>query len=114
MAQVLAWIRDHSQFVTQRVQPVLTRVLGPGYEANVEFSRALVQLVLEKLHAELPTLQRDDALFAHALDETLLFDRELRGDHSYPPSQPGVVAVLTQAPLFLRWIAMERKCKCLL
>ncbi|KAF4522534.1 hypothetical protein B566_EDAN009982 [Ephemera danica] len=109
MAQVLAWVRDHSQFVTQRVQPVLTRIAGPGHEASVEFSRALVQLVLEKLHADLPALQQDDALFAHALDETLAFDRELRAEHSYPSAQPGVVSVITQAPLFQKWIAMERK-----
>jgi hypothetical protein len=90
-------------------------VLGIDSDINaqVEFMRALVQLVLEKLHAEIPALQRDDALFAHALDETLAFDKELRSTHSYPISQPGVVAVLTQATVFLKWIAMERKCKCL-
>ena len=113
MAQVLAWVRDHSQFTTQWVQPVMLRVFGVDCEfmAQVEFTRALVQLVLEKLHSDLPVLQHDDALFAHALDETLAFDRELRSLHAYPPSQPGVVSVLTQAPVFLKWIDMERKCK---
>jgi RAD50-interacting protein 1 len=77
----------------------------------VEFAKALIQLVLEKLHSELPVLEQDDALFAHALDETLSFDRELRSGLGYPIGQPGVIGVLTQAPVFIKWIAMERKCK---
>jgi RAD50-interacting protein 1 len=76
----------------------------------VEFAKALIQLVLEKLHSELPVLEQDDALFAHALDETLSFDRELRSGLGYPIGQPGVIGVLTQAPVFIKWIAMERKC----
>ncbi|XP_059489924.1 RAD50-interacting protein 1 [Neocloeon triangulifer] len=110
MAQVLAWIREHVTFLSQRVQPVLDKVKGDeAPSAQIEFSRALVQLVLEKLHSELSILEQDDALFAHALDETLSFDKELRSGLGYPISQPGVVGVLTQAPVFVKWIAMEKK-----
>ncbi|CAB3383433.1 Hypothetical predicted protein [Cloeon dipterum] len=110
MAQVLAWIKEHVAFLSQRVQPVLDRVKGEDApSAQIEFARALVQFVLEKLHSELPLLEQDDALFAHAVDETLAFDKELRVGLGYPPGQPGVVGVLTQAPVFVKWIAMEKK-----
>lgn len=79
--------------------------------SQLEFMRGLVQLVVEKLHAELPHLQCDDTLFSHTVDETLGFDRELRESFGYPSSQPSVISVLTQAQIFLKWISMEKKCE---
>jgi hypothetical protein len=39
MAQVLAWIRDHSSFLAEEVQPVLDRVKGEqAPSAQVQFS----------------------------------------------------------------------------
>lgn len=73
--------------------------------------QGLVQLALEKLDTELPSLQYDDALFSHAVDESLAFDRELKEAFGYPPSLPSAVSVLTQAQIFLKWIHMERKCQ---
>jgi hypothetical protein len=73
----------------------------------------LVQLVVEKLHSELPHLQYDDMLFSHTVDETLGFDRELRESFGYPASQPSVIGVLTQAQIFVKWIHMEKKCESL-
>jgi hypothetical protein len=73
--------------------------------------RGLVQLVVEKLHSELPHLQYDDVLFSHTVDETLGFDRELRESFGYPTSQPSVIGVLTQAQIFVKWIHMEKKCE---
>jgi hypothetical protein len=78
---------------------------------QVEMMRGLVQLAVEKLHSELPHLQYDDTLFSHTVDETLGFNHELRESYRYPSSQPGVIGVLTQARIFVKWIYMEKKCK---
>jgi hypothetical protein len=107
--QALTWIRDHEKFVSQWVQPVLNRNNMHPISAKLEFMRGLVQLVVEKLHSELPHLQCDDTLFSHTVDETLGFDRELRESFGYPSSQPSVISVLTQAQIFLKWISMEKK-----
>lgn len=72
--------------------------------------RGLVQLAVEKLYSDLPTLQYDDFTFSHCVDEALGFDRELRESYGYPSSQPSVLAVLTQAQVFIKWLAMEKKC----
>nr|CAD7409598.1 unnamed protein product [Timema poppensis] len=76
-----------------------------------ELMRGLLQVVVEKLHSEIPHLQYDDALFSHMVDETLGFDRELRESFSYPSTQPSVIGVLTQAQVFVKWIHMEKKCE---
>lgn len=69
----------------------------------------LVHLATEKLHSELPGLEYDSAMLAHAIDEALGFAREMCDSHGYPASAPGVLGVLTQAHVFVRWIQMERK-----
>lgn len=74
--------------------------------------RALVRLAVEKIHSELPVVQYDDVLFAHLVDEALGFERELRETLLYPPTQPAIVFVLTQAHIFVKWINMEKKCEC--
>ncbi|XP_069691163.1 RAD50-interacting protein 1 isoform X2 [Periplaneta americana] len=107
--QTLTWIRDHEKFVSQWVQPVLNRNNLHPVSAKLEMMRGLVQLVVEKLHSELPHLQYDDTLFSHTVDETLGFDRELRDSFGYPASQPSVIGVLTQAQIFVKWIHMEKK-----
>ncbi|XP_052126248.1 RAD50-interacting protein 1 [Frankliniella occidentalis] len=104
--QVLAWIRDHHQFVEQWVQPVMDN-LSLQLSARTELIRGLVQLVAGKLHAELPTLQYDDLLFSHAVDETLSLARELRDTYGY--NENTLLAVLTQASLFIRWLHLEKK-----
>lgn len=78
---------------------------------QLELTQGLVQLVVDKLHGDLPGLMCDDALFSHTVDETLGFDRELKDLTSYPASLPSAVSVLTQAQVFVKWIHMERKCK---
>lgn len=79
---------------------------------QLEFCRGLVQIAVEKLYSELPNLQFDDYIFSHSVDEALSFDKELRETYDYPPSQPSILIVLTQAQVFSKWLAMERKCKC--
>lgn len=73
--------------------------------------RGLVQLAVEKLCSELPTIQFDDFTFSHCVDEALGFDRELRENYDYPANQPSVLAVLTQAQVFIKWLSLEKKCK---
>lgn len=76
--------------------------------------RGLVQLAIEKLQSDLPTLQYDDYIFSHSIDEALGFHKELVEAYSYPSNQPNVLAVLTQPQVFIKWLAMEKKCVLLL
>lgn len=77
---------------------------------QVELMRGLVQLAVEKLHADMPNLQFDDYIFSHSIDEALGFDKELRDSYFYPANQPGILVVLTQAQVFSKWLMMEKKC----
>lgn len=70
-----------------------------------------MQIAVEKLYSELPNLQYDDFIFSHSVDEALSFDKELRETYDYPPNQPSILTVLTQAQVFSKWLAMEKKCK---
>lgn len=83
------------------------------YIFQTEFIRGLVQIAVEKLHSDLPNIQYDDFIFSHTIDEALGFDKELRDTYDYPPNQPSISAVLTQAKVFVKWLAMEKKCKLL-
>lgn len=73
--------------------------------------RGLVQLALEKMDADIPHLQYDDFSFSHCVDEALGFDKELRETYDYPSTQPSILAVLTKGQVFVKWMAMEKKCK---
>lgn len=73
--------------------------------------RGLVQLAVEKLQVDLPTQQYDDFTFSHCIDEALGFDKELKESYEYSAAQPGALLILTQAQVFMKWIAMEKKCE---
>lgn len=73
--------------------------------------RGLIQLTVEKLHSDLPTLQFDDYVFSHSIDEALGFNKEVVESYNYPSTQPGILSVLTRAQVFMKWLAMEKKCK---
>ncbi|XP_017786912.1 PREDICTED: RAD50-interacting protein 1 isoform X2 [Nicrophorus vespilloides] len=107
--QILSWTRDHIDFVSKWIQPVIDKLGLHHIDAKLEFMRGLVQLAVEKLHSELPNLQFDDFTFSHCIDEALGFDKELRETYSYPSTQPSILAVLTQAQVFVKWLAMEKK-----
>ena len=135
--QILTWIRDHQDFVEQNVQPVYNKLNIKKTSARVkcytyyqldikksffiiillqiifqiEFIRGLVHIAVEKLHFELPQLSYNDSLFAHCMDEALGFDKEVRNGYGYPTSEPGVIEIITQAQIFLKWINMEKRCK---
>ncbi|XP_069085954.1 RAD50-interacting protein 1 [Pleurodeles waltl] len=108
LTQILMWIKNHSKFLDERIQPVLDKA-GSTVNARLEFSRGLVMLVLEKLAADIPCLLYDDTLFCHLVDEVLLFERELHSLHGYLRSLPGCMHILSEETCFQRWITVERK-----
>nr|XP_019600937.1 PREDICTED: RAD50-interacting protein 1 isoform X1 [Rhinolophus sinicus] len=108
LAQVLMWIGNHTEFLDEKIQPILDKV-GSSVNARLEFSRGLVMLVLEKLAADIPCLLYDDNLFCHLVDEVLLFERELHSVHSYPGTFANCMHILSEETCFQRWLTVERK-----
>lgn len=53
----------------------------------------------------------NENIFAHLIDETLLFEKELQENLGYPSSCPSVINVITQADYLSKWMALETKCK---
>ncbi|XP_053110588.1 RAD50-interacting protein 1 isoform X2 [Hemicordylus capensis] len=108
LTQVLMWIGNHATFLEDKIQPILDKA-GSPVNARLEFSRALVMLILEKLAADIPCLLYDDNLFCHLVDEVLLFERELHTVHGYLSSFPSCMHILSEETYFQRWLTVERK-----
>ncbi|KAJ6666336.1 hypothetical protein lerEdw1_000609 [Lerista edwardsae] len=108
LTQVLMWIGNHVKFLEDKIQPILDKA-GSAVNARLEFSRALVMLILEKLAADIPCLLYDDNLFCHLVDEVLLFERELHAVHGYLSSFPSCMHILSEETCFQRWLTVERK-----
>ncbi|KAM6146150.1 RAD50-interacting protein 1 isoform 2-T3 [Phoenicopterus ruber ruber] len=108
LTQVLMWIGNHAKFLDDKIQPILDKA-GSSVNARLEFSRALVMLILEKLAADIPCLLYDDTLFSHLVDEVLLFERELYSVHGYLSSFPSCMHILSEESSFQRWLAVEKK-----
>uniref|UniRef100_A0A8D2JRS7 RAD50-interacting protein 1 n=1 Tax=Sciurus vulgaris TaxID=55149 RepID=A0A8D2JRS7_SCIVU len=108
LAQVLMWIGNHTQFLDEKIQPILDNV-GSAVNARLEFSRGLMMLVLEKLASDIPCLLYDDNLFCHLVDEVLLFERELHSVHCYPCTFASCMHILSEETCFQRWLTVERK-----
>ncbi|XP_037367264.1 RAD50-interacting protein 1 [Talpa occidentalis] len=108
LAQVLMWIGNHTQFLDEKIQPILDKA-GTLVNARLEFSRGLVMLVLEKLAADIPCLLYDDNLFCHLVDEVLLFERELHSVHGYHGTLANCMHILSEETCFQRWLTVERK-----
>ncbi|XP_044732584.1 RAD50-interacting protein 1 [Chrysoperla carnea] len=109
MTQILTWIRDHQQFIQNIIQPVINRLAMHHINARIEFMKGLIQICIDKLDNELPTLAYDDALFSHCVDETLGMDRELRTVYNLPISQSGCLTPLTNPVILQKWLNMEKK-----
>ncbi|KAK9882088.1 hypothetical protein WA026_018934 [Henosepilachna vigintioctopunctata] len=107
--QVLTWIRDHKEFVQKWIQPVVNKLGYYHIDSEGELNIGLVQLAVEKLQIDIPKAQYDDFTFSHTVDEALSFDKELRDSYNYPITQSGVLGVLTQAQVFIKWLTMEKK-----
>ncbi|KAM4874353.1 RAD50-interacting protein 1 [Thomomys bottae] len=108
LAQVLMWIGNHTQFLDEKIQPILDKT-GSAVNARLEFSRGLMMLVLEKLASDIPCLLYDDSLFCHLVDEVLLFERELHSVHGYPGTFASCMHILSEETCFQRWLTVERK-----
>ncbi|XP_077018301.1 RAD50-interacting protein 1 isoform X3 [Tamandua tetradactyla] len=108
LAQVLMWIGNHTQFLDEKIQPILNKI-GSPVNARLDFSRGLMMLVLEKLAIDIPSLLYDDNLFCHLVDEVLLFERELHNVHSYPGTFASCMHILSEETCFQRWLTVERK-----
>uniref|UniRef100_A0A8C0XHR7 RAD50-interacting protein 1 n=1 Tax=Castor canadensis TaxID=51338 RepID=A0A8C0XHR7_CASCN len=108
LAQILMWIGNHTQFLDEKIQPILDKVCS-AVNARLEFSRGLMMLVLEKLASDIPCLLYDDNLFCHLVDEVLLFERELHSVHGYPGTFASCMHILSEETCFQRWLTVERK-----
>ncbi|XP_039964070.1 RINT1-like protein [Bactrocera neohumeralis] len=107
--QVLNWIKEVHIFVGKTFQQSATKAGILDYNIRLEFIRGLVQMIIEKLTADIEDISRDEHLFAHLLDETLAFEAELRGNFGYPSSFPSVICVITQPAFLLQWISLEER-----
>ncbi|CAG9767432.1 unnamed protein product [Ceutorhynchus assimilis] len=107
--QILCWIRDHKEYVGAWIQPVIDKFGFHHIDAKSEFMRGLVQLAAQKLVLGLPELVYDDFSYSHTIGEALGFEKELREVYNYPAPQPGIVVVLTQGSILVKWLIMEKK-----
>jgi len=79
--------------------------------SQVEFIRGLVILVSDKMEQDISQLLSSDVLFAHLIDETLAFHRELQSVYCYPAPLHSCLHVLIRPEPFHKWITIEKKCK---
>ncbi|XP_034830653.1 RAD50-interacting protein 1 [Maniola hyperantus] len=116
LTQTLTWIKDHQEFVKNNVQPIAEKLQIKDVNAVDEFNAGLIALAAERLHTVLAIYHTQgakgemgdvDAAFAHAVDETLGFHRELTAMSGTDINS--VISVLTKAETFVRWLAVEKK-----
>ncbi|XP_053718751.1 RAD50-interacting protein 1 [Synchiropus splendidus] len=108
LTQVLKWIGTSSTFLLERIQPILDRA-GAKINARVELCRGLLSLVQEKVASDASKLLYDDTLFCHLVEEVLQFEKELRSNHAYPQSQPGLLHLLLEEAVLQKWLTVEKK-----
>ncbi|KAM6895259.1 RAD50-interacting protein 1 [Xenentodon cancila] len=108
LTQVLLWIGNSSTFMEEKIQPVLDRA-DANISAKVELCRGLVSLVQEKVASDASRMLYDDVLFCHLVEEVLQFEKELRGNHSYPAVFPGLLHILLDDTILQKWLAVEKK-----
>ncbi|XP_063825281.1 RAD50-interacting protein 1 [Ostrinia nubilalis] len=116
LTQTLNWIKHHQNFVRNNVQPVADKLELKKIKTVDEFNDGLIALAAERLHTVLGLYHAQnakgdlldaDAAFAHAVDETLGFHRELMLITDNETNN--VLAVLTKAEIFVKWLAVEKK-----
>eukprot|EP00112_Aurelia_sp_Birch-Aquarium-sp1_P009117 Seg2024.4 transcript_id=Seg2024.4/GoldUCD/mRNA.D3Y31 product="RAD50-interacting protein 1" protein_id=Seg2024.4/GoldUCD/D3Y31 len=107
--QVLNWIRDHSPFLENYVQPIVDKEGLDSHYIQHEFIQALLQTCMEKIKVSLAQISGNESLFSHLIDETLLFDKELRSMFDYPALLPGCTSVLMTQPYLDHWLELEEK-----
>lgn len=77
----------------------------------MELCRGLLSLVQEKVAGDASRLLYEDVLFCHLVEEVLQFERELRSNQSYPAPLPGLLHLLLDDAVLLKWLTIERKSK---
>ncbi|CAH2037618.1 unnamed protein product, partial [Iphiclides podalirius] len=116
LTQTLNWIKHNRTFIHDHVQPVADKLDVKGANTVDEFNNGVVSLAAERLHTVLGLYVSQgargevadaDAAFAHAVDETLGFHRELVAVVGRECGE--VVSVLTKAENLVRWLAVEKK-----
>ncbi|XP_032519394.2 RAD50-interacting protein 1 isoform X1 [Danaus plexippus] len=114
LTQTLTWIKDHQDFVKNHVQPIAEKLNMKNVNTVDEFNVGIISLAAERLHTVLGIYHTQtkhvldvDAAFAHAVDETLGFHRELVNITGGELNS--VLSVLTRAETFVRWLAVEKK-----
>ncbi|CAH0719433.1 unnamed protein product, partial [Brenthis ino] len=116
LTQTLTWIKDHQNFVKNNVQPIAEKLDMNHTNTVEEFNMGLIALAAERLHTVLAIYHTQgskgeiidvDAAFAHAVDETLGFQKELTTITDTEVNS--VLTVLTKAETFVRWLAVEKK-----
>ncbi|XP_057711106.1 RAD50-interacting protein 1 [Corythoichthys intestinalis] len=108
LTQVLMWIGNSTPFMEEKIQPILDRA-NANINAKVELCRGLLTLVQEKVAGDASRLLYDDALFCHLVEEVLQFEKELRGNYSYPAPLPGLLHLLLDDAVLQKWLTVEKK-----
>lgn len=70
-----------------------------------------MSLVQEKVASDASRLLYEDTLFCHLVEEVLLFEKELRSNHSYPAVLPGLLHLLLEDSVLQKWLTVEKKSK---
>ncbi|CAK1547129.1 unnamed protein product [Leptosia nina] len=116
LTQTLTWIKDHQTFIKNNIQPIADKLELRNINTVDEFTEGLVALAAERLHTVLGLYHTQgskgdiidvEAAFAHAVDETLGFHKELSEITGYESNS--VLSVLTKAETFVQWLAVEKK-----
>ncbi|XP_045448874.1 RAD50-interacting protein 1 [Melitaea cinxia] len=116
LTQTLTWIKDHQKFIMNNVQLIAKKLEMRNINAVDQFNAGLIALATERLHTVLAIYHTQgakgeivdvDAAFAHAVDETLGFHKELKTITDNEVDN--VLSVLTKAETFVRWLAVEKK-----
>ena len=108
LQQVRLWMRNAEKFHE-------TCFHGPKRESSLphlwRLLQGLAQLATDKLRADVGEMAFDDVLLSHAVDEVLLFCKELHDlDYARRIGKDKLpVSVLAEDAVSARWLALERK-----
>lgn len=108
LTQVLMWMSYSSAFMEEKIQPIFEKS-GTTISARVELCRGLLALLQEKVASDAARLLYEDTLFCHLVEEVLLFEKELRSNHSYPAVLPGLIHLLLEESVLQKWLTVEKK-----
>ena len=94
-------------FVGLKFNVYIVKILISLHIQN-EFLEILLELCEEKLQKTTQKCVHNDVLFAHLIDETMIFDKELQTFHHDP--EMNCIRILLEEPYLKQWIDLEKKC----